>query len=68
MKQLAPEAIGLEMEGAGLYSAANKRKVDWIIVKGISDWGFNKSDRWQQLAATNAAEFVKHTLNAHTRL
>jgi len=40
-----PEAIGGEMEGIGLYTAAQNAKVDWIIVKGICDWADgNKSD------------------------
>jgi nucleoside phosphorylase len=33
--ELAPEAIGGEMEGTGLYSAAQRRKVDWIVIKAI---------------------------------
>ena len=54
------DAIGGEMEGAGLYSAAVREKVDWIIVKGISDWGFGKTDREQVLAARNAARLTLH--------
>jgi nucleoside phosphorylase len=57
-----PEAIGGDMEAAGLYAAAYKGKVDWIVVKGISDWGEGKNnpqkDENQALAAMNAAEFV----------
>ena len=34
-----PEAIGGEMEGAGLYVAAIKGHIDWIIVKAIVDSG-----------------------------
>ncbi|MBB6053911.1 NB-ARC domain-containing protein [Armatimonas rosea] len=57
-----PEAIGGEMEGAGLYVTCQKRKVDWILVKGICDWadgnkGEDKDAR-QALAARNAARFV----------
>lgn len=57
-----PEAIGGEMEGAGLYATCQKRKVDWILVKGICDWadgnkGEDKDAR-QALAARNAARFV----------
>ena len=33
--QFEPEAIGGEMEGAGLYAASHDRKVDWILVKAI---------------------------------
>ncbi|MEA5425407.1 5'-methylthioadenosine/S-adenosylhomocysteine nucleosidase family protein [Arcicella lustrica] len=33
-----PEAKGGEMEGAGIYTACDQRKVDWILVKGICDF------------------------------
>jgi nucleoside phosphorylase/tetratricopeptide (TPR) repeat protein len=61
-----PEAIGGEMEGAGLYTACHDRKVDWILVKGICDWadGHKGQDKeeYQQRAAHNAASFVLHAL------
>ncbi len=62
LSALEPEAIGGEMEAAGLYAAAHRERVDWIVVKGISDWadgskGEQKEMR-QSLAATNAAQFV----------
>lgn len=62
----APEAIGGEMEGAGLYAAAQDSKVDWLLVKAISDWadgakGRNKLAR-QTRAARNAADFVLYVL------
>ena len=45
LRALEPEAIGGEMEGVGLYAAAQNAKVDWIIVKAICDWADgNKSD------------------------
>jgi nucleoside phosphorylase len=56
------EAIGGEMEGAGLYVACQDKKVDWILVKAICDWADgNKAqdkDARQQTAAQNAAAFV----------
>ena len=58
-----PEAIGGEMEGAGLYAAARDAKVDWILVKAICDWADGtKNDEAQLLAASNAAEFVLYVL------
>jgi formylglycine-generating enzyme required for sulfatase activity/nucleoside phosphorylase len=58
-----PEAIGGEMEGAGLYVAARDAKVDWILVKAICDWADGKkNDDAQQLAARNAAQFVLYVL------
>jgi nucleoside phosphorylase len=66
LRMVEPEAIGVEMEGAGLYMAAIDRRIDWILVKAICDWGDgNKSRNKQQrqrLAAQNAAEFVFHVL------
>jgi nucleoside phosphorylase len=35
---LEPQAIGGEMEGFGLYVAAQNARVDWILVKAICDW------------------------------
>ncbi len=63
---LEPEAIGGEMEGAGLCAAANRRKADWIVVKAICDWADGKKHRnkrrRQLLAAENAARFVLHVI------
>lgn len=60
-----PEAIGGEMEGAGLYSAATG-KADWIVVKAVCDYAdgnkaLDKAER-QKTAAEAAAAFVLHTL------
>jgi hypothetical protein len=35
---------------------------DWIVVKGISDWGYGKVDDDHNLAARNAADFVTHMI------
>lgn len=63
---LDPEAIGGEMEGAGLYVACHDKRVDWILVKSICDWADgnkNQNKEYQQgLAAENAASFVLHML------
>ena len=64
--ELVPEAIGGEMEGAGLYVACHDKKIDWLLVKAVCDFadgnkGDNKDNR-QQLAANNAAEFVLYCL------
>ena len=66
LQRWAPEALGGEMEGAGLYVACQEAQVDWIVVKAICDWADghkkrNKTTR-QQLAAGNAAAFVAHAL------
>jgi nucleoside phosphorylase len=67
LEALAPEAIGGEMEGAGLYAAAHERAAEWIIVKAICDWAdgnkrVNKSRR-QRRAADEAVRFVLHTIH-----
>lgn len=67
LQRLAPEAIGGEMEGAGLYVACQDAQVDWIVIKAICDWADghkkrNKTAR-QRLAARNAAAFVAHALH-----
>lgn len=67
LKQFEPEAIGGEMEGAGLYVACQDSKVDWILVKAICDWadgskGGPNKDSHQATAAHNAASFVLHAL------
>lgn len=65
--QLAPEVIGGEMEGAGLYVACADTKVDWIVVKAICDFADgNKAvdkDARQAIAARNAAAFVAHAVS-----
>lgn len=66
LKAMAPEAIGGEMEGAGLYVASQEHGVHWIVVKSICDWAdgkkrHKKTER-QKVAAANAANFVLATL------
>jgi nucleoside phosphorylase len=66
LQTLESEAIGGEMEGAGLYVSGYDHKVDWIVVKAICDFadgnkGVDKAAR-QKLAAKNATEFVVQAL------
>lgn len=62
IKAEMPEAVAAEMEGSGLYAASFREKVDWIMIKGISDWGINKDDAAQAAAADNAITFFIHML------
>ena len=55
---IEPEAIALEMEGAGITSAADRYRIEWIIVKGISDFAAQKGENAQALAANNAFSVV----------
>jgi len=67
LKQFEPEAIGGEMEGAGLYVSCQEAKVDWILVKAVCDWADGKKgvpdkNSHQNTAAQNAASLVVHAL------
>ena len=60
-----PEAIGGDMEAAGVYAAAHGHpiyRIHWIIVKAICDWGMGKGDTHQEVAAKNAIDFVFHVV------
>jgi len=64
-----PEAIGIEMEAAGLYRdyIDGKCRLQIMIVKGVCDFGDgNKSKQYQPTAAMLAADCVKHYLNDKT--
>lgn len=61
-------AIGGEMEGRGAYAACRRKGIDeWIIVKGICDWGESKQtpskEADQILAAQSAVSFIKHVFS-----
>lgn len=59
-----PDAIGGEMEGAGLYAAASRRRMPWLVVKAICDFADgNKHDDHQSLAAHAAASLVHAVLS-----
>jgi len=66
LKDRYPEAIGGEMEGTGLQSSCEKQKKEWILIKGICDWGYNKQhpnkDKDQELAINNVCDFLIYTL------
>ncbi|XP_044171055.1 LOW QUALITY PROTEIN: 5'-methylthioadenosine/S-adenosylhomocysteine nucleosidase-like, partial [Acropora millepora] len=61
-----PDAIGVEMEGEGLYAAAQDLGVEWVVIKGVSDFaGDNKSasDHWRRFSSLMAASLVAHILS-----
>ncbi len=67
--RIEPEAIGGEMEAAGVYTAAlgeHGQHVQWLVVKGICDWGTGKGDKQQAIAARNAIDLVLHVLEQPT--
>ncbi|XP_067054331.1 death domain-containing ATP nucleosidase-like isoform X7 [Acropora muricata] len=61
-----PLAMGVEMEGEGLFAAAHYYGMEWIVIKGVSDFaGNNKSasDPWRPFASMMAASLVAHILS-----
>ncbi|TKJ32887.1 MAG: hypothetical protein CEE38_21950 [Planctomycetes bacterium B3_Pla] len=59
-----PNAIGGEMEGAGLWSAAQRADKHWIIVKGVCDWADgHKHDSYQVMAAASAVSLANHVFS-----
>ena len=67
--QKFPQAVGGEMEGAGLCAASGRVGTAWILVKSICDWGDGrKHKKHQPLAAAAAASLVHHVLSQKTVL
>jgi len=60
LRQLEPEAIGGEMEGAGLYASAQRKRVDWLVIKAICDWADGEKGYQKQLRQQAAAEHAEH--------
>ena len=66
-----PQALGGEMEAAGIFQAANEgaHKFDeWIVVKAIADWGDKKKPEckpWKKFSAVAAAKYVEQQLKMY---
>ncbi|MEI9941981.1 MAG: hypothetical protein WDO69_32610 [Pseudomonadota bacterium] len=59
-----PTAIGGEMEAAGIYAAAARNRLEWIVLKAICDWGDGKKDKThQKAAAANACAVMEALLS-----
>lgn len=64
-----PKAIGGEMEGAGVYAAAESKNVPWIVVKAISDFADGMKEagandvQVQPQAAAAAVSLVQYALS-----
>lgn len=64
-----PDAIGAEMEGTGVYSAADSKDKEWIIIKAICDWGDgDKNDDYQELASASAVSLCKSVFTSENAL
>ena len=60
---LFPNAIGGEMEGAGVLAAALRARVpEWIVVKAICDWGDGNKNKDFQKDAAKAAVSLCHAV------
>ncbi|XP_066019784.1 NLR family CARD domain-containing protein 4-like isoform X2 [Pocillopora verrucosa] len=55
-----PEAIAIETEGEGVFSAAHELKMEWVVIKGISGYadGTEAKETWQTFASVTAASLV----------
>lgn len=61
-----PDAIGGEMEGAGLLAASHRASVEWLVVKAVCDYAEAKSvekAQRQALAAEKAVAALMHVLS-----
>lgn len=67
LKKLSPEAIGGEMEGAGIYAAAYRAKVEWIVFKSIVDWGEGKTDEFQPQSSNLCSEVLLQAITILTK-
>ena len=62
---LFPQAIGGEMEAAGVAAACQRSaQREWLVAKSICDWGDGKkANDFQQTAANIAGDFLEALLN-----
>jgi len=61
--QLYPQAMAVEMEGEGLCAAAFDHGIEWLVVKGIADFGGESTNTpWQHFASVMAASVVFNLL------
>ena len=61
MKEFAYNAVGIEMEGAGLIHCSPDSKYKIMIVKAVCDFGDGKKNKkYQPTAAMLAVECLKH--------
>jgi len=58
-----PEYVGGDMESYGAYAVASMVGAQWIMIKGISDWGDgSKNDDSHKIALQNAIRFIFHLI------
>ena len=50
----------------GLYTAAHNHKIEWLVIKGVSDFADGRksaTNSWRPFASVMAASLVTHMLN-----
>lgn len=58
-----PEYVGGDMESYGVYSVSSMMGAEWIMIKGISDWGDGtKNDDSHKIALQNVGTFIFHLI------
>lgn len=63
LEKREPEYVGGDMEAYGAYAVASMMKAQWIMIKGISDWGDgSKNDDFHKIALQNACDFILHLI------
>jgi nucleoside phosphorylase len=62
LSRAEPTAIGGETDGSGAWSTAWPAAVDWVMVKAIADWGYDRQPVPHAMAASNAASFIVHAI------
>ncbi|HWS36782.1 MAG TPA: hypothetical protein VN408_29085 [Actinoplanes sp.] len=54
--------LGFDMEGDGVSDGAYLQGAEWFMVRGVSDYGVRKNDRWHRYASLAAASYVRALL------
>ncbi|MEP5762862.1 MAG: hypothetical protein ABJ327_26785, partial [Litoreibacter sp.] len=55
---LTSDTVGGEMEGNAVAGASIYKGRQWILIKGICDWGMGKEDGSQAIAAERACDLA----------
>ena len=68
LREVRPDALAGEMEGAAIFSAARHahHKPEAIVIKAVGDWADGKKDGcrgWKDFASHTAARYVHHHLD-----
>ena len=54
----------LQKSLAGLFLAAHDLKIEWIVIKGVSNFADGReSESWRQFASVMAASLTAHILS-----